>query len=98
MRLCGTGALALSQGLSSCPARPKSATGHGARLTVSATTGHSRSARKFFAGGSLNGRFPASSPKLSPARRGHKPPLVTDRLPAEHPCAMGAAGRGRNSF
>ncbi len=36
MRLCGIRALALSQGLSSCPARPKSATGHGARLTVSA--------------------------------------------------------------
>lgn len=45
MRLCGTGALALSQGLSSCPARPKSATGHGARLTVSATSSRSLCAR-----------------------------------------------------
>lgn len=40
MRLWGIRALALSQGLSSCPARPKSATGHGARLTVSARSGH----------------------------------------------------------
>ena len=42
MRLRGTRALALSQGLSSCPARPKSATGHGARLTLSARSRHSR--------------------------------------------------------
>ena len=42
MRLCGIRALALSQGLSSCPARPKSATGHGARLTVSAISRHRR--------------------------------------------------------
>ena len=41
MRLCGTRALALSQGLSSRPARPKSATGNGARLTVSAMSCHS---------------------------------------------------------
>jgi hypothetical protein len=39
MRLCGIRALALSQGLKSCPARPKSATGHGARLTVTANWG-----------------------------------------------------------
>lgn len=41
MRLCGTRALALGQVLSSCPARTKSATGHGARLTVSAKSGPS---------------------------------------------------------
>jgi hypothetical protein len=46
MRLCGIRALALSQGLSSCPARPKSATGHGARLTLPARSGHSRKCRK----------------------------------------------------
>lgn len=42
MRLRGTRALALSQGLSSCPARPKSATGHGARLTVAAMNRYAR--------------------------------------------------------
>lgn len=46
MRLFGTRALALSQGLSSCPARPKSATGHGARLTVSARSGLSHAPLK----------------------------------------------------
>lgn len=41
MHLRGTRALALSQGLSSCPARQKSATGHGARLTLPAKSRNS---------------------------------------------------------